>query len=57
MKLTTEEKQYLEIFLWNDYNEKIIMKKEDLKPHNKFNIIYKGSVNNSPGRTPKRRVN
>jgi hypothetical protein len=34
MRLTTEEKQYLEIYLWNDYNEKMVIKKGDLKERN-----------------------
>jgi len=34
MRLTTEEKQYLEIYMWNDYNEKMVVKKGDLKQHN-----------------------
>ena len=46
MKLTTEEKQYLEIYLWNDYNEKLTVKKGELKPQNKFNFST-GSPNSN----------
>jgi len=56
MKLTTEEKQYLEIYLWKDYNEKIIMKKADLKRNNTPPPIFNKSKNNR-GRLPIKRIN
>lgn len=31
MQLTTEELQYLEISFWKDYNEKLIVKRDDKK--------------------------
>jgi hypothetical protein len=57
MKLTTEEKQYLEIYLWNDYNEKMIIKKADLKPPQKFITSYKMVDNNNLRKYPKKRIN
>jgi hypothetical protein len=40
MRLTTEEQQYFEIFLWKDYSEKVTVKREELKPVKKFDTIY-----------------
>jgi hypothetical protein len=57
MKLTTEEKQYLEIFLWNDYNEKMIVKKGDLKLQNKFQTVDKLTNNVFISKMPKKRIN
>jgi hypothetical protein len=57
MKLTTEEKQYLEIFLWNDYNEKMVVKKRDLKLQNKFQTLDKTTDNNFIRKMSKKRIN
>ena len=56
MKLTTEEKHYLEIYLWNDYNEKLLVKREDLKSPHKFESSYKPDDNNIR-KYPKKRIN
>jgi len=57
MRLTTEEKQYLEIYLWNDYNEKIVLKKEDLKTQNNSQGYLKIRKNRFLRKYPKSIIN
>ncbi len=57
MKLTNEEKQYLEIYLWNDYNEKIVLNKRDLKQQNKLIIYNKSSDKLVFSKPSNRRIN
>ena len=45
MRLTTEEQQYLEIYLWKDYNEKMTIKRNELKPVKNFETMYKAADN------------
>lgn len=55
MQLTTEELQYLEISLWKDYNEKIIIKRNEAKLKKDREMINK-AVDRILKQTPKIRM-
>lgn len=55
MQLTTEELQYLEISFWKDYNENLIVKRNDKKIKAEFEKMSK-SVDQLLKRNPKIRM-
>lgn len=55
MQLTTEELQYLEISFWKDYNEKIIIKRDEAKIKKELEMMNK-FVDRILKQTPKIRM-